>query len=87
MPNMKSVIQNHNANLLSKHTTPVAACSSSCRQKSECPLNNKCLSESLICKAAVSQTPLQINKYYSGTCENGTTIKLLNLGIKPNRKR
>ena len=25
MPNMKSVIQNHNANLLSNHTTPVAA--------------------------------------------------------------
>ena len=44
MPNMKSVIQNHNAKLLSKHTTPVAARSCSCSQKSECPLNNKCLS-------------------------------------------
>ena len=37
---MKSVIQNHNTNLLSKQTTPVAARSCSCRQKSECPLNN-----------------------------------------------
>ena len=69
MPNMKSVIQNHNANLLWKHTTPVAARLSSCRQKSECPLNNKCLSESLVYEAAVSQTPSQVNKYYYGTCE------------------
>ena len=51
MPNMKSDIQNHNANLLSKHITSVAtrSCSCSCRQKSECPLNNESLSESLIC--------------------------------------
>ena len=40
MPNMKSVIQNHNANLLSKYTTPVAARSCSCHQKSEYLLNN-----------------------------------------------
>ena len=62
MPNMKSVIQNDNANLLSKQTTPVAVRSGSCRKISECPLNNKCLSE-------ISQTLLQINKYYYGTCE------------------
>ena len=69
MSNMKSVIQNHNANLLLKHTTPVVACSCSCRQKSECSLNKKSLSESLVYKATVSQTPSQINKYYYGTCE------------------
>ena len=69
MTNMKSVIQNHNANLLSKQTTLIAARSCSCRQKSECPLNNKCLSERLVYKAAVSQTPSQINKYYYRTCE------------------
>ena len=69
MPNMKSIIQNDNANLLSKHTTPVIARSCSCRQKSECPLNNKCLSESLVYKAAVLQTLSEINKYYYGTCE------------------
>ena len=90
MPNMKSVIQNHNANLLSKHTTPVAARSCRCRQKSECSLNNKCLSESLVYKAAVSQTPSQINKYYYGTCEKIFKERYNNhtptLGIKTNRK-
>ena len=74
MPNMKSVIQNQNANLQSKQTTPVSASSCSCRQKSEYPLNKECLSENLACKAAVSQTPLQINKYYYGTCEK--TLKV-----------
>ena len=68
MPNMKSVIQNLNPNLLSKLTTPVAA-HCNCQQKSECPLNNKCLSESIVYKAAVSQTSSQINKYHYGTCE------------------
>ena len=69
MPNMKSVIQNYNANLLSNHTTPVVARSCSCNQKSECLLNNECLSESLVYKTAVSQTPSQINIYYYGACE------------------
>ena len=69
MPNLKSVIQNRNVSLLSKHTTPVAVCSCSCSQKSECLLNNKCLSEGLVYKSAVSQTPSKINKYYYGTCE------------------
>ena len=69
MPNMKSVIQNHNANLLSKNTISAAACSCSCRQKPECPLNKKCLSESLAYKLAVSQAPLQIKNYHYGTCE------------------
>ena len=90
MPNMISVIQNHNANLLSKHTTPVLPRSGSCHQKSECPLDNKCLSESLVYKAAVSQTSPQINKYYYGTCEktfkDSTTVILLHLGIKKKQK-
>ena len=52
MPNKKSVIQNHNANLLSKHNTPVTTRSCSCRQKSECSLNIKCLSKSLCLKTS-----------------------------------
>ena len=76
MPNMKSVIQNHNVNiLLSKQTTPVAAGSCSCSQKLECSLNNECLFESLVYKATVSQTPSQINKYCYGTC--GKTFKVV----------
>ena len=52
---MKIVIKNHHTNLLSNHTTPLAAHSCSYRQKSEWPLNKKVLSESLIYRSAVSQ--------------------------------
>ena len=38
--------------------------------KSEWPLNNECLSDSLVHKAAVSQTPSQISKHYYEICEN-----------------
>ena len=68
MPNIKSVIQNCNLNLLSKYTTPVAVCSCSYRKNSECLLDNECLSESLILKTAASQIPSQISKYDDGTC-------------------
>ena len=68
MPNMESVIQNDNPNLLSKHTTLVAGRSCSSHKKSECLLDNECLSESLTLKAAASQTPSQINKYNYGSC-------------------
>ena len=67
MPNMKSVIQNYSPNLLLKHTIPVAVHSCSCCRKSECLLDNECLSESLILKATAPQTPSQIIKFDYGT--------------------
>ena len=88
---MKSVIQNHNANLLSNHTTPVTARSCSCRRKSECLLNNECLSESLVYKAAFfhklphKETNI-IMELVKRLPKNGKTIILLHLGIKANRK-
>ena len=90
MPNMKKVVQNHDKNLLLNHTTALASLSGSSRQKSKCPLNNECLSESLVYKTAISQTPSQIIKYYYGTCKK--TFKercnniLLHLGINANIK-
>ena len=62
-------MQDRNVNLLSNYTTPFAARSCSSCQKSERPLNNECLSKSLVYKAAVSKNLLQINKYCYGTCE------------------
>ena len=87
MPNMKSVFK---IITLIQYQTSLRGRSNNCRQKSECPLNKEYLSESLVYKVAVSQTPSQINKYYYGTCEklskNDTTIMLLHSGIKANRK-
>ena len=94
MPNIKSVIQNCNLNLLSKYTTPVAVCSCSYHKNSECLLDNECLSEGFILKTAASQIPSQISKYDDGTCaktfkeqyNNHTIIILLHLETTPNRK-
>ena len=83
MPNMKRFIQNYSSSLLSKHTAPIAVHLCVCRRKSECLLDNGCLLESLVPKAAASQTPSQIIKFDYGTCaktsNNNTTIILLYL--------
>ena len=47
LPKMINFIRCCNTNLLSKYTIPVAACSCSFCQKSECPSDNVCLSESM----------------------------------------
>ena len=73
MLNMKSVIQNHKINLLSKQKAPVTTCSCSCRKKSQYSLSNKCLSKSPVFKAVFSQTLSKINKCYYVTC--GKTFK------------
>ena len=38
----------------------------SCRQKSDCPLNQNCLSEWLVCNTVVNTSTI---KNYYGTCE------------------
>ena len=87
---MKSVIQNHNANLLS-NTPPLLLHAQAVAVKNQnvCYIINaypKFLS------AAVSQTPSQINIQYYGTCEKTCerTVQqsycILHLGIKANRK-
>ena len=44
MPNMKSVIQKHNSKIL-EDPKPTNNKTCNCRQKSDCPLNQNCLSE------------------------------------------
>ena len=68
MPNMRSVIRNHNTSLLKDHTpTDIKECS--CRQKTECPLDNKCLSGYLVYNASVYRLDTNKTQHYYGTCE------------------
>ena len=73
MLNMKSVCHNHNANLLSKHTTSVTTRSCSLPSKITMPV-----SQSLIYKAAVSGTPTPTNKYFYGTYEKTFKVRYNN---------
>ena len=57
MQNMASIIQKHNTNLL---RDPVASTAKecSCRQKSNCPLAEKCLLECLVYHAQVDMSDI-----------------------------
>ena len=68
MQNMASVIQNHNNNLL-KDPVVSTAKECSCRQKCNCPLAKKCLSECLVYHAQVDRSNINQSKSYYGTCE------------------
>ena len=65
MPNMKNVIQKHNSKIM-EDPIPTNNKTCSCRQKSDCPLNQKCLSECLVYNAVVNTST---TKNYFGTCE------------------
>ena len=65
---MASVIQNHNTSLL-KDPTPTDIKECSCLQKTECPLDKKCLSGYLVNNALVYQLDTNKTKHYYETCE------------------
>ena len=65
MPSMKNVIQKHNLKIMEDpKLTNNKACSG--RQKSDCPLNQRCLPESLLYNAVVNTST---TKNYLRTCE------------------
>ena len=68
MQNMANIIQNHNTTLL-KDPVATTAKKFSCRQKSKCPLAQKCLSECLVYHAQVDKSDINQTKNYHGTCQ------------------
>ena len=68
MPNMTSVIRNHNTNSL-KDPTPTDIKECSCRRKPECPLDKTFLSGYLVYNASVDRLDTNETKHYYGTCE------------------
>ena len=63
MPNMASVIRNHNTSLL-KDPTPTNIKECSCCQKTECSLDKKCLSGYLVFNALVDWLDTNKTKHY-----------------------
>ena len=61
--NMASIIQKHNTNLL-KDTVASTVKECSCRQKSNCPLAEKCLSECLVSHVQVDRSHINQTKNY-----------------------
>ena len=68
MPNMTSVIRNHNASLL-KDPVPTDIKECSCCRKTECLLDKKCLSECQVFNASVDSLNNNETKHYHKTYE------------------
>ena len=68
LQNISSIIQNHNTNLL-KDPVASTAKECGCRQKPNCPLAEKCLSECLVYHAQIDRSDINQTKNYYGTCE------------------
>ena len=69
MNNIGSIIRSHNAKILSTTktpTTPPRTCN--CRQRLNCPLDGKCLTECIVYKATVS-APNRLTRVYYGLTE------------------
>ena len=71
MPNFKQAIINHNKRLLQDQnedkSTSEKMCN--CRNREECPLDLKCLTECVVCKATVIQTESNNKETYIGLTE------------------
>ena len=68
MPNMGSIINNNNKKILTNNnTTPQNGCN--CRKKGQCPLDNNCLTTSVIYIANVTTDKDDTRKNYIGLTE------------------
>ena len=74
--NIKRILQNHNSKILNTSETEKTEKTCSCpeKRKDKCPLDNKCLSKSLVYKATVSKT----KKFYIGSTEGEFKKRLAN---------
>ena len=66
MPNVKSIISNHNRRVLKSNTTSFNQKTCNCHVKNECPLLGKCLTKSLVYNAEITTTDTHESKNYVG---------------------
>ena len=68
MPNIKSIINTHNKNILTLKETQARKCN--CLNNNECPLSNECQIKNIIYEAKITSTlPNYHPKIYYGTSE------------------
>ena len=66
MRNIASIISSHNKSVL-RPIIQDHGCS--CRQKNDCPMQNKCLTPNIVYKATVTNNVDTVEKIYFGLCE------------------
>ena len=76
MPNVKQIISAHNSSVTKKNNNQDSnkkTCN--CRNKKECPLDNKCLTEGIIYQATVTRQDGEKEETYVGLTENTFKIR------------
>ena len=62
-PNMGSKISSHNKRILNSNSTEFGC---NYNNRDECPLENKCLTPRIVCRADVTNNKTDVQKYYYG---------------------
>ena len=80
MPNVENIISAHNKAILRKenHTEANPSKECNCRQKSECPLHGKCLTQSIVYQATVKNIEKGTQETYVGLTEGPYKTRYLN---------
>ena len=79
MPNIKQTLDEHNKGILSKSAkSNTATPTCNCRKSNECPLSNKCLTESVVYQATVTSTSADSPQTYIGLTENSFKTRYSN---------
>lgn len=71
--NISSIISGHNKGMLRK-PTPNIVRECNCRNREQCPMDNKCLAQNIVYEAAITSHPDEVVKDYRGLCS--TTFKV-----------
>ena len=81
MPNVKQIIDGHNKSKLSKSCTTHNETTCNCQKKNECPLSNKCTTQSVVYQATVTTISKTFDKplqTYIGLTENSFKTRYAN---------
>ena len=66
MRNISSVISGHNKSILRKPRPILKECN--CRNRGQCPMGNKCLTDNIVYEAEITSRPDNVVKDYRGLC-------------------
>ena len=71
MPNMKQILTSHNNKIITNYnkSPEIKQKECNCRNKNDCPLQGKCLTDSIVYQATVTQTSTNKQETYVGLTE------------------
>ena len=78
MPNMKRKVDTHNMQTLKTNQQQTDTRTCNCRIMTDCPLDGKCLTKSVVYQATVTETNTDKTETYVGLCETDFKARYYN---------